>query len=155
MVSDRGIAVRPHRHPNGANCTRPERANEYGTVDTQVRRDGHEDTIRTGDQDERETDTEDRKRQCTLLARGMLEDSKKERRPPEWQCAPTPRNQAPEGDPQTRQRALLACGKETEEEGGPTTQQRAQPARGQGREGATPNTQITTTNMQRETLVRT
>ena len=129
-----------------------EPAGDPAAAEIQECRDIHEATRRTGDQDTMETETGDRNGRRALIVCGIPEDADKERRPPERQrtlntCGhqggegggggpltqkhmPTVHGQGLEGESQTRQRALLACGQGTEEEGGTPTQKRAQPARG-------------------------
>ena len=128
--ADRGSVVRPHRHPDGADGARPERASKYGllapqepagdpaAVETQVRGEGHEATMGKGDQEKRETETGDRTRQRALLSHSIPEDANKELRPPE------------------RQLVLNMCDHQGEEGGGvPLNQQRAPTAHSQGTEG--------------------
>ena len=99
---------------------------------TQVSGDIHGATSETEGQVQRATETRDRTVQRALLVCGMLKDNDGEQRPPEWQCAinarshqgggrmggpltqqraPTAHSQGPERDPQTWQRAPLACGR--------------------------------------------
>ena len=97
-AAGRGSEVRPHRHPDGANGTRPKRASEYSLLapgepegnpaaaEIQECGEGHKAIMRIGDQDARETETGDRNDQHALLAYSLPEDADKERRTLELQC---------------------------------------------------------------------
>ena len=82
-VENSGREMRPHSHLDSANGARPERTSKYvlleptepvepagdpAAMEIQEHGDGHETTMRTGDQDARETETGDWTRQRMLLA---------------------------------------------------------------------------------------
>ena len=125
-----------HRHPDGANGTRPEHSalarRKYGLLaldeptgdpaaaDPRDHGDGHEATMGTGGAYDRATEMGKKNGQRALLTCGQTEDSDMERLPPKLQ------------------RALNAYGYQGGEGGGPLTQQRALPACSQWREEDTP-----------------
>ena len=119
-----------------------------------ARGDSHRSTRGTAEEGQTEAKTGQR----VLLACGMQEEGNEVQRTPDrsralnvcghpggeegggtltQQRAPTVRSQGPEGDPLTRQRAILARSHGRQTVRGPPTQQRAQTARWQGGEGAT------------------
>ena len=100
-AADGDSAGTHHRHTNSADGARTERAIKYGllalaepagdpaSAGTQVSGDGHGATRGAEIQGHRATEMGYRTGQRALLARGMLEDNDRERRPPERQRVPT------------------------------------------------------------------